>query len=190
MGQPTRCASMKRGDHHCVGLVLAMPFRRRKTVGTAGRSYGGPSEKFVGGLGGIFKSCPVTSQKLPLCGNHQTQCILGPLLRSLLQNPRNFSEVAPEVRPAVHTAALRLSLRDDTTCIFSGTCKGVVDHVQLALKIVVSEAGTPEFEMESRPCFHMSLAALDTLFCWQLGKITGSCQQPVDPVVPDPARPR
>ena len=33
---------------------------------------------------------------------------LGQLLRSLLQNPHNFSEVAPEVRPAVHTAALRL----------------------------------------------------------------------------------
>ena len=62
-----------------------------------------------GVLGGIFRSCPVTSQKLPLCGNHQTQRILGQLLRSLLQNPRNFSEVAPEVRPAVHTAALRLS---------------------------------------------------------------------------------
>ena len=59
-------------------------------------------------LGGIFRSCPVTSQKLPLCGNHQTQRILGPLLRSLLRNPRNFSEVAPEVHPAVHTAALRL----------------------------------------------------------------------------------
>ena len=48
-------------------------------------------------MGGIFRSCPLTSQKLPLCGNHQTQRILGQLLRSLLQNPRNFSEVAPEV---------------------------------------------------------------------------------------------
>ena len=60
-------------------------------------------------LGVIFRSCPPTSQKLPLCGNRQTQRILGQLLRSLLQNPRNFSEVAPEVRPAVHTAALRLT---------------------------------------------------------------------------------
>ena len=38
------------------------------------------------------------------------QRVSGQLLRSLLQNPRNFSEVAPEVRPAVHTAALRLNL--------------------------------------------------------------------------------
>ena len=59
-------------------------------------------------LGVIFRSCSQTSQKLPLCGNHQTQRILGQLLRSLLQKPRNFSEVAPEVHPAVHTAALRL----------------------------------------------------------------------------------
>ena len=34
----------------------------------------------------------------------------GQLLRSLLQNPWNFSEVAPEVRPAVHAAPLRLRL--------------------------------------------------------------------------------
>ena len=37
------------------------------------------------------------------------QRILGQLLRSLLQNPRNFSEVALEVRPAVHTALLSLT---------------------------------------------------------------------------------
>ena len=56
--------------------------RRRKAVATTGRSYGGPSEKFVGGLGGgVFRSCPLTSQKLPLCGNHQTERILGQLLR-------------------------------------------------------------------------------------------------------------
>ena len=81
----------------------------KKTVATAGRSYGGPSEKFSGRWGGIFRSFPLTSQKLPLCGNHQTQSILGQLLRSLPQNPRNFSEVAPEVRPAVHTLFLRLT---------------------------------------------------------------------------------
>ena len=62
----------------------------------------------LGVLGGIFRSCPPTSQKLPLCGNHQTQRNLRQLLGSLLQNPGNFSEVDPEVRPAVHTAALRL----------------------------------------------------------------------------------
>ena len=33
-----------------------------------------------------------------------------PILRSLLRNPRNFSEVAPEVRPAVHAAPLRLKV--------------------------------------------------------------------------------
>ena len=32
--------------------------RRRKTVATAGRSYEGPSEKFVGGLGGNFQKLP------------------------------------------------------------------------------------------------------------------------------------
>ena len=36
------------------------------------------------------------------------QRILGQLLRSLLQNLQNFSEVAPEVRPAVHAAPLHL----------------------------------------------------------------------------------
>ena len=69
------------------------------------------SEKSVGVLGGIFRSCPITSQKLPLCGNRRTQRILGQLSGSLLQNPGNFSELAPEVRPAVHTAALRLTVR-------------------------------------------------------------------------------
>ena len=88
---------------------FSVGFRRRKTVATAGRSYGGPSEKLAGGFG-IFRSCPLTSQKLPLCGNDQTQRILGQLLRSLLQTPPKFSEVAPgpEVRPAVHTAPLCL----------------------------------------------------------------------------------
>ena len=42
----------------------------------------------MGGLGGIFRSCPLTSQKLPLCGNHQTQRILGQFLRSLLQSEK------------------------------------------------------------------------------------------------------
>ena len=55
-------------------------------------------------LGGICRNYPLTSQKLPLRGNHETQRVLGQLLRGLLQNPRSFSEVAPEVRPAVHTA--------------------------------------------------------------------------------------
>ena len=32
--------------------------RRRKTVGTAGRFYGGPSEKFLGGLGGDLQKLP------------------------------------------------------------------------------------------------------------------------------------
>ena len=32
--------------------------RRRKTVATAGRSYGGPSEKFVGGSEGNFQKLP------------------------------------------------------------------------------------------------------------------------------------
>ena len=91
------------------GTFILMAIVQRKTVATAGRSYGGPSEKFVGVLGGIFRSCPRTSQKLPFCGNHQTERILGQLLRSLLQNPRNLSEVAPEVRPAVHTALFCLN---------------------------------------------------------------------------------
>ena len=51
----------------------------------------------------------MTSQKLPSCGHHQTQHILGQLLTSLLQSPRNFSEVALEVRPAMHTALLCLT---------------------------------------------------------------------------------
>ena len=64
----------------------------------------------MGDFGGIFRSCPLTSQNLPLCGNQQTERMSGQLLRSLLQNPRNLSEVAPEVRPAVHTAPLCLKI--------------------------------------------------------------------------------
>ena len=78
--------------------IFVANVRRGKTVATARRSCGGPSEILWGVLGGIFRSCPQTSQKLPLCGNHQTQDILGQLLWSLLQNPQTFSEVAPEVR--------------------------------------------------------------------------------------------
>ena len=47
---------------------------------------------------GEFSEFPPASQKLPECGNRQTQRILGQLLRSLFLNPRNFSEVAAEVR--------------------------------------------------------------------------------------------
>ena len=82
--------------------------RRRKTVATAGRSYGGPSQKSVGGFGVNFQKLPPNFSEVAFMWNHQTQRILGQLLRSLLQNPRNFSEIAPEVRPAVHTAPLRL----------------------------------------------------------------------------------
>ena len=68
--------------------------RQRQTVATAGRSYGGASEKFVAR----------TAQKLPFYKNIQTQRILEQFLRGLLQNPRNFSEVAPEV----HLRCIRL----------------------------------------------------------------------------------
>ena len=71
--------------------------------------FGNLLRNLWGVLGGISRSCPVTSQKLPLCGNRQMQRILGQFFRSLLQNRRKFSEVAPEVRPAVHTAALRFT---------------------------------------------------------------------------------
>ena len=63
-----------------------------------------------GVLGVISRSRPLTSQKWRLGGNHQMERILAQLLRSLLQNPRNFSEAAPEVRPAVHTALFCLSV--------------------------------------------------------------------------------
>ena len=39
-------------------LESATTFRRRKTVATTGRSYGGPSEKFVGGFEGDFQKLP------------------------------------------------------------------------------------------------------------------------------------
>ena len=54
----------------------------------------------------VDRRSPRTSQKLPCGGNLQTQRVIGQLLRSLLQKPQNFSEVAPEVHPAVHTAFL------------------------------------------------------------------------------------
>ena len=52
---------------------------------------------FWGVLGGIF-----SREQLPPNFSEVA-------LRSLLQNLWNFSKVAPEVRPAVHTVALRLS---------------------------------------------------------------------------------
>ena len=42
--------------------------------------------------------------------DHQTQHIFGQLLRCLIQNSWNLWEVAPEVRPAVHTALLCLKV--------------------------------------------------------------------------------
>ena len=44
------------------------------------------------------------------------QRVSGQLLRRLLQNLRNFSEVAPEVHPAVHTALLCLTSGDSRHC--------------------------------------------------------------------------
>ena len=41
-------------DRNCLEIVV----RQRKIVATAGRSYGGPSEKFVGGFGGNFQKLP------------------------------------------------------------------------------------------------------------------------------------
>ena len=66
-------------------------------------------EKVAVVLGWFFRclrGCPGTSQKLPFSENLQLQRILGHLLRSLFQNPRNLSEGAPEVSLAVHTALL------------------------------------------------------------------------------------
>ena len=54
------------------------------------------------GVWGDFQKLPPDFSEVTfICGNHQMKRMLGQLLRSLLQNPRNFSEVAPEVRPAV-----------------------------------------------------------------------------------------
>ena len=60
------------------------------------------------GFGGNFQELSPNFSKVAFMGNQQTQRILGQLLRSLLQNPQNFSQVAPEVRPAVHVALLCL----------------------------------------------------------------------------------
>ena len=43
--------------------------------------------------------------------------MLGQLLRSLLQNPRNIPEVALEVRPAMHTALLCLKFRNNFSVV-------------------------------------------------------------------------
>ena len=95
---PAQCRCLRSVPHCSIIPVLT-----KKNSSHHRAIYGGPSEKFVGVLGGIFRSCPQTSQKLSVCGNLQTQRVWGQILRSLLQNPQNFSEVAPEVRPPVHT---------------------------------------------------------------------------------------
>ena len=62
-----------------------------------------------GGFWGEFSEVARSFSEVAFtCGNHRTQRILGQVLRSLLQNPENFSKVASEVRPAVHTAPLCL----------------------------------------------------------------------------------
>ena len=51
-------------------------------------TYGGPSEKFVGGFWGNFQKLPPNFSEVAfICRNQQMQRILGQLLRSLLQNP-------------------------------------------------------------------------------------------------------
>ena len=62
----------------------------------------------MGGFGGTFQKLPPYFSEVAFMWKSPDATDSGQLLRSLLQNPRNFSEVAPEVRPAVHTAALRL----------------------------------------------------------------------------------
>ena len=89
--------------------IVLKQYDRDEKYPLRGRSLGGTSENFAGVLGGFFRSCFLTSQNLRLCGNLQLQYIQGQLLGSLLQSPPNFSEVAPEVRPAVATALLCLS---------------------------------------------------------------------------------
>ena len=77
----------------------------------------------MGDFGGNFQKLrPNFSEVASIYGNHQTQRILGQLLRSLLQNPWNFSEVAPEVRPAVHMPPLRLT--EGRGCLEEG-CLGL-----------------------------------------------------------------
>ena len=100
--------------------------RQRTIVATAGRSYEGPSEKFAGGVfrGNVQKLPPNFSDVALMWKSPHATFILGQLLRSLLQNPRNFSEVTPEVRPAVHTALLCLSWTHSFSHFVSGNFSG------------------------------------------------------------------
>ena len=85
--------------------------RRRKTVAIAGRSYGGPSEKFVGGFGGNFQKLRPNFSEVAFMWRSPDARHFGATSEKIPpKTPTNFSEVAPEVRPAVHTAALRLTL--------------------------------------------------------------------------------
>ena len=84
--------------------------RQRKAVSAVGRSCGGPPEKFVGVRRGIFRSSPPQLLKSCLYVEiSRRNAYEGQLLRSLLHNLRNFSEVAPEF-PVVHTALSGLTL--------------------------------------------------------------------------------
>ena len=60
-------------------------------------------------FGGNFQKLPPNFSEVDFMSKSPDATNLGQLLRSLLQNAWNFSEVAPEVRPAMHTAALRLT---------------------------------------------------------------------------------
>ena len=99
----------------------------------------------MGSFGGNLQKLPPNFSEVAfICGNHQTKRILGQLLRSLLQNPRNFSEVAPEVRPAVHTAPLRLVFGGSFRfffCLGAGEGEEVCEQVAGAGRLVLKIEG-------------------------------------------------
>ena len=68
-----------------------------------------PTRRRSGKAGRIRKIGPARYKWLQHECRVRKQHMLGQLHRSVLQTPRTFSEVAPEVRPAVHTALLCLN---------------------------------------------------------------------------------
>ena len=73
----------------------------------------------MGGFGGEFsEELPTNFSEVAFVWKSPDATHFGATSRSLLHNSRNFSEVAPEVRPAVHTALLCLvsAIEDTKRC--------------------------------------------------------------------------
>ena len=90
-------------------LRVGVRANQTKKNSTAGRSSGGPSEKFVRGFGRHFQKLPRIFSEVAFMWKSPDAAHFGATSQKFASEPLDSSEVAPEVRPDVHKAALRPS---------------------------------------------------------------------------------